>query len=274
MESPRTMQSAPSNPTPTPTRALIPHEHGAYGQLVMPLLTALAIGQPRLASAALTLAIVLAFVAHEALLVVLGQRGRRALEADGPRARRLLGALGGLAAISGTVGVLLAPLPARLALLLPAVLALVVAWLIVRRLEKTIGGEVIVGAALSASALAVALAGGAPLAWAIACWFTWALAFAAATLAVQVVLVRARSKGKRDPGVTYAAIATALLAGAFAAIPLAGLPRAAPVALFPTALLSIIVCLARFSPKRLRELGWAIVGSSVLTMALLVALLR
>jgi hypothetical protein len=240
----------------------------------MPLLTALAIGRPRLASAALTFAIVLAFVAHESLLVVLGQRGKRALEADGPRARRLLGGLGGLAAISGAVGVLLAPAPARLALLLPAALALVVAWLIVRRLEKTIAGEMIVGAALPASALAVALTGGAPLAWAIACWFTWALAFAAATLAVQVVLVRGRSRGKRDPGVAYAAIATALLAGAFAAVPLAGLPRAAPVALLPTALLSITVCLARFSPKRLRELGWAIVGSSVLTMALLVTLLR
>jgi hypothetical protein len=39
-------------------------------------------------------------------------------------------------------------------------------------------------------------------------------------------------------------------------------------------LLSIFVCLARFSPKRLRPLGWAIVGSSAVTLVILVAGLR
>jgi YwiC-like protein len=268
------LQPTPSGATPPPTRTLVPHEHGAYGQLAMPLLTALAIGRPGLASAALTLALVTAFVAHESLLVVLGQRGKRALEADAPRARRVLAILGGLGLLAGAVGVAAAPAAARWALLLPATLALVVAWLVLRRLEKTTAGETIVGAALSSGGLAVALAGGAPLAWAIACWVTWVLAFAAATLAVQVVLVRARSKGRRDPGVGHGALAVGLLAGAFGASALGGLPLAAPLALLPTALLSIAVCLARFSPKRLRELGWAMVGSSVLTMVLLVAGLR
>jgi len=267
------LQPAPSTTTPPPTRTLIPHEHGAYGQLIMPLLTALAIGRPRLASAALTVALVAAFVAHESLLVVLGQRGKRALEADAPRARRLLALLGGLALLSGALGVAAAPQVARWALLLPAMLAVAVAWLVLRRLEKTVAGELLVGAALSSGGLAVALAGGAPLAWAIACWVTWVLAFAAATLAVHVVLERARSKGRRDPGLAHAAAAAALLAGAFAASR-AGLSFAAPVALLPTALLSVAVCLARFSPRRLRELGWAMVGSSVLTMVLLVVGLR
>jgi hypothetical protein len=268
------MQSTPSTSNPSSRRALIPHEHGAYGQLAMPLLTALAIGRPRLASLALTLSIVLAFVAHESVLVVLGQRGKRALEADGPRARRLLGVLGALSAASGVLGVVLAPTPARWALLLPVVLALVVGWLVVRRLEKTIAGEMVVATTLSSCGLAVALSGGASLARAVASLLTWVLAFAAATLAVQVVLVRARSKGRRDPGRAYAAVAGMLLAGALVAVPLAGLPSAAPLALAPSALLSVAVCLTRFSPKRLRELGWAMIGSGALTMALLVAGLR
>lgn len=268
------MQSAaPISASPS-TRTLVPREHGAYGQLAMPLLTALAIGRPGAASIALTASIVLAFVAHEPLLVALGQRGRRALEADGPRARRLLAALGGLAAMSGALGVALAPPGARWALLLPAALSLAVGWLVARRLEKTTGGEMLVAATLSSCALAVALAGGAPLVRAAACCLTWILAFVAATLAVHVVLARARSKGRRDPGRAYAAIAATLLAGAFAAVPLAGLPAAAPLALAPSALLSAAVCLSRFSPKRLRELGWAMVGSGALTMALLVVGLR
>src|SRR3990172_9353096 len=208
------MQSAPTTFSPPSGRALVPREHGAYGQLAMPLLTALAIGRPGLASVTLSASVVLAFVAHESLLVVLG------------------------------------------------------------RLEKTTAGEMVVAAALSSCGLAVALAGGGSLASSIACFFTWVLAFVAATLAVQVVLIRARSKGRSDPGRRYAAIVATLLAGAFAAVPLAGLPGAAPLALAPSALLSAAVCLSRFSPKRLRELGWAMVGSSLLTMALLVAGLR
>jgi YwiC-like protein len=259
---------------PPSVRALVPREHGAYGQLAMPLLTGLGIGRPGLAAFALGASVVLAFVAHESLLVALGQRGRRALESDGPRARRLLGALGGASLLSGALGLYLAPTPARQALLLPAVLVLVVAWLVLRRLEKTVAGELVVACALSSCGLVVALAGGASVTNSIACFLTWVAAFATATLAVQVVLVRARSKGRRDPGRAYAAVAAALLAGAFAAVPLAGLPRAAPLALVPCAVLSATVCLTRFSPKRLRELGWAMVGSSVLTLALLVAGLR
>jgi len=268
------MQSAPPTTARSSARTLVPHEHGAYGQLAMPLLTALAIGHPGAASLALTVSIVLAFVAHESLLVVLGQRGKRALENDGPRARRLLATLGTLFTLCGAMGYALAPASARWALLVPSALAILVGWLVVRRLEKTTAGEMAVAATLSSCGIPVALASGVSLARAIACFVTWVLAFVAATLAVQVVLVRARSKGRRDPGRAYAAIAGTLLAGAFAAVPLAGLPSAAPVALAPSALLSATVCLTRFSPKRLRELGWAMVGSGVLTMALLVVGLR
>jgi YwiC-like protein len=271
---PRPAPQTPPVPLAEPTRTLVPHEHGAYGQLAMPLLTALALGRPRAAAFLLAYAIVVAFVAHEALLVLLGQRGRRALEGDGPRARRVLAILGVQVVIAGVAGLALAPPLARAALALPVLLAAAVAWLVWRRQEKTIAGEVTVGAALSSGALAVALAAGAPLAWAAGAWTTWVVAFATATLAVHVILVRARSKGGKDPGALHA-VASALLVGAmFAAVRVASLPLAAAVAVLPTALLSIAVCLSRFSPKRLRELGWAMVAASILTMVLLVAGLR
>ena len=114
---------------------MIPHEHGAWGQLAMPLLTALAIGRPSASAFLLALGVVLAFVAHEPLLVLLGQRGRRVAEEEGPRAQRWLAGTIGLAAAAGLSGLALAPGPARAALALPALLAAMVAVLVRRRLE-------------------------------------------------------------------------------------------------------------------------------------------
>jgi hypothetical protein len=252
---------------------MLPHEHGAWGQLAMPLLAALAIGRPTGAALLLSLAVVLAFVAHEPLLVLLGQRGRRAIQEDGARARRWLGATGALAAAAGLAGIWLSPPLARLALVLPAALACAVAVLVWRRLEKTVAGEIVVAAALASAGLAVALSAGAPPAAALAAALAWVLAFAAATLAVQVILVRVRSKGARDPGRLHAALAAGLAGLAFALVA-AGLPAALGWAVLPTALFSVGVSLGRFSPKRLRELGWALVGSSLVTLAILVVGLR
>ena len=211
---------------------MLPHEHGAWGQLAMPLLTALAITRAHAAPALLTAAVVLAFVAHEPLLVLLGQRGRRAREEDGARARRWLAVLAVLAVATGLAGVSLAPTAARLALVLPAALAALVGVLVARKLEKTVTGEIAVASALASAGYAVALAGDAPHRAALAALLAWVLAFAAATLAVQVILVRVRSKGVADPGRRHAALA-ALLGLAAAALSLAGLPAA--LALCPPA---------------------------------------
>jgi hypothetical protein len=265
-------------PSPYPTaparrRSLLPHEHGAWGQLGMPLAAALAIGRPNAPALLLTAAIVLAFVAHEPLLVALGQRGFRAAQEDGPRARRWLAVLAALAAASGAAGVALAPAVARAALAIPAALTVVVAVLVWRRREKTIAGEIAVAAALASAASAVALAGGAPVRSAAAALAAWVLGFSAATLAVQVILVRVRSKGGNDPGKRHAAGAALLLAAGFALAAI-GMPPAVGWATAPTAVVSVIVCLGRFSPKRLRELGWALVASSAATLIILVAGLR
>src|SRR6266542_1201900 len=104
---------------------------------------------------------------HEPLLVVLGHRGRRVKDVLGSRATRRLAALGAAAAVCGVAALVLSPPAARLAALAPAALALPVAPLVARRLEKTTAGELLVAAALSACAAPVALAAGAPAAWEI-----------------------------------------------------------------------------------------------------------
>ncbi len=260
-------------PAPAPRRSMLPHEHGAWGQLAMPLLTAFAIGRPTAAALALAFAVVAAFLAHEPAIVLLGQRGRRARDEDGDRARRWLAVLGALGALAGVAGIALSPAAARAALAVPGALGIAVVGLLLARREKTVAGETAVAAALASSGAAVALAGGAAPEAAIAAAIVWTLGFAAAILAVQVILVRVRSKGARDPGRRHAVLA-ALLAVVAVALSAAGLPAALAWATLPTAVLSIAVCLAPFSPKRLRELGWALVASSTLTLVILVAGLR
>src|SRR4051812_49522750 len=61
---------------------MLPREHGAYGQLLFPLVTALAVGRPRVVAWLLAASAVGAFLAHEPLLVLLGQRGARAARAQ------------------------------------------------------------------------------------------------------------------------------------------------------------------------------------------------
>lgn len=260
---------AASAPRP---RSLLPQEHGAWGQLALPLLSALALGGPTPAALLLALATVLGFLAHEPWLVLLGHRGARAREVEGSRARRAM--WGGLAAAaaSGLTGAWLAPPVARLALLLPATLAAAVVAFVLARRERTIPGELTVVSALASSGFAVALAGGASLTVAAAATATWVLAFATSVFAVQVVLERSRARGGRDIGARSALVVGAIFAGGAAAALAAGLGWVVPAAAAPTALLSLVVCLGGFSPRQLKTLGWGLVGATSASFGLLLLL--
>jgi hypothetical protein len=98
---------------------MLPREHGAYGQLLFPLATALAIGRPGWPAVALALAAIAVFLAHEPLLVLVGQRGLRAARERGSEARRWLAAFAGAAVVCGAAALAGLPAEARVALLLP-----------------------------------------------------------------------------------------------------------------------------------------------------------
>ena len=244
-------------------RSLLPKEHGAYGQLLLPLLTALAQARPTLAGALLTLASALAFIAHEPVLVLLGHRGPRALEEDGARAKTRLLLLGAGAALAGVAGVLLAPPLARAALLVPLALGALLWPLLARKQEKSLGGELLAACALSSLALPVALADGlAPLA-ALGTLGAWAFGFAASTVAVRGVI--ARQKGHAEATLAALAAVTVLFCAA-------GL---LPKPLGPRLLCGglLVACawgvqLAKPHPRELRRLGWLLVGGSAAVGAL------
>ncbi len=256
--------------TPPPRRSLLPQEHGAWGQLFAPLLTALALGRPGPAAISLATSAVLGFLAYEPALVVLGQRGARVLREDGPRAGRRLTGLALAALAAGGLGLGLAPPAVRWAALPTPILAAAAAAVVSRRLEFTLGGEIVIAVALSSVGLPVALAAGARLDAALAAWATWILAFTAATLAVQVLLARARSEGRARAAVSAAGVAgTGIVAAALAARGI--LPGAALLALAPPALVSFALCVLPVPASRLKEVGWTLMGASLLTVVLLAA---
>src|SRR3954452_18893302 len=104
---------------------MFPKEHGAYGQLLFPIVTALAAGRPGTVASLLSIAALCAFLAHEPLLVLLGQRGPRAARDQRMRAAAWGGGFATAAALCGGASIALAGRDVRTALILPASLALV-----------------------------------------------------------------------------------------------------------------------------------------------------
>jgi len=244
--------------------SLAPHEHGAYGQLGLPLVAALAAARPTLAGGLFAVAAVAAFFAHEPLLVALGRRGKRAQAEDGARARVRLGILATVAAAATAGALVLAPRVAPW-LALPVGLGALVALAIGRGEERSLAGEIAAASALAASALPVALADGLSVERALSAWGAWALGFTAITAAVRALLP-ARRAGHR--GVAWTLAAGALVAAVGLAV--SGVVEAWAAEPLVVAALSLLAL--RPHPRHLRAIGVVLVLASALSAALLVSL--
>ena len=166
-------------------RSLMPREHGAYGQLALPLLTALFSGRPTAAAFLYAAAAVFAFFAHEPLLVLLGQRGSRAFRELGARARLRLTLLAVGTLLCAGLALMLSSQTARLASVAPLGGALALSLLIFRKEERTDWGEIVAAFALSAAGLPVAVAGGVPVRLALCAWGIFSLGFGLVTLSLR-----------------------------------------------------------------------------------------
>jgi hypothetical protein len=248
---------------------LIPREHGAYGQLLFPLLSALLIGHPAPGAWLLAAAATAAFLAHEALLVVTGQRGIRAAREQRSDAWRSLALFGGFGVVTAVVAVSVLPRLALVSLLLPAGLAVLVAIAVVTRRERTTIGEIVVATALASVSVPVALAGGVGAVAAYTLFVVFAAVFVTATVAVRAMIGRVSKAGGPPP-----AVALALAAGVVVALYLLArsgkLAAVAPWAALPVCVLAMALSVRPPSPKRLRAIGWTLVAATALTAAVLV----
>ena len=267
--------SAPTGTSPQTKRSrriLFPQEHGAYGQFLFPLLTALLLGA-RLPGAGLALAFSLAFLLHEPVLVLMGHRGPRARDQFEKLARRQCLLLGGATILILAV---LAPqlnVAARWSILLPAAAAASISVFIFLGKERTSAGELTAAAGLSACCVPVAVANGSGLAAAVICWTIWAAVLMSATLAVRGIIARAKYGEARlarravllgAAGTACAAVLLHLLA-----LPFLLLWAAAPAVLLP-----LILHLLQPSPRYLRTIGWSAMSVDFAIAGLLIAALR
>jgi len=248
------------------TARLWPREHGAYVQLLAPLLAVFLATGATVASLLFALGGCLAFIANEPLLVILGHRGRRSRDRDGLRARRALLLLVPVAVASGIAGFSLGPAAARASAALvagPAVVLVLLAW---RRQERSLVGELVAAVVLTGVAVPTAVAAGMPWHDAVVVWAAWACGYASTVIGVHRVIARhRRSATRRDRVIgfgmviaTLAVIASAVLTlWALVALPLVA--SSAALVLWPP------------PASRLRTIGLALVGASLVSISIVVA---
>lgn len=254
---------------------LMPREHGAYAEVVFPLLTALGLGRLGAAQLLLAVATIAVFLAHEPLLIVAGERGKRTLARLRERAQRAAAALLAFAIASGGLGWWSAPADARLAVFLPLALGALLVPLIFTHREKTTVGELLVALTFSSTLIPVALAGGVSPRNAVTASGAWCTVFCLGTLTVRAVI--ASVKKTINPRWPSYAIVALSLAAVVAAILLATtriLPTLAAASVLPSALVALACGLFGVHPRRLRTMGWSLVASNFITLAALLAGLR
>jgi hypothetical protein len=253
---------------------MLPKEHGAYGQAAFPLVTSLAVVGLHPAPLALAVAVIALFLVHEPLVVLLGQRGRRASDLLAARAWIWLHVSLAVATIAGILAIDATPAPLRWTYLVPLVPAVALFATTLRNREKSAFGETGAALAFAAAAVPLCAAGGRPAAG-IAIALAFSVLFVASTLAVRVVILRTRGGGNPQAvrvtrGATFAVAATGAVA-ALAAVSAGVLPWGAVAASVPGVAFAGGLAARPPAATRLRKVGWTLVAMSALTAFLLIA---
>lgn len=260
----------PEPPKTKKPRSLLPREHGVYAEVAFPLITALALGGLSLSVGLLATAIVATFLAHEPVLVLLGRRGVNLRERLQARAQRRLYVLGAMVSVAGLVGLWFAPPPVWLSIGALSPLAAMIGFLVVKKREKTWLGESLVAVVFSMLGTSVSLAAGIAIEPSIAIGLVWSFIFLLGTASVHAIFARKMRKTETPTHVTSLA---ALLSIGLAAIWAGTTGQLWPLAVVPAALLTVGVGLAKMQPKRLRAVGFMLVGVDLVSLTWLLAVI-
>ena len=261
-------------------RRMIPREHGAYAELLFPIVTVFLGGSPTTSTWLLAIGAIACFLANEPLLVLVGQRGTRMKREEGERAKRALLIFGMLALAAGIAGLALAPRAAQLGVALPLLLGGTLIMLAIQGLERSMFGEALAAATLSSVAVPLGLCAGLDLTAALAVALIWAVTALLGTSVVRLTVARTKAKTEHElRGVRlkrWALILTCLavvvvgVAAPFGAtVGLWVLAAAVPVAL-------VVMTMAALQPtaRRLRLMGWSLVAANLLSLVAVVTTLK
>jgi hypothetical protein len=255
-----------------------PKEHGVYGQLAFPLVTAWAVAGitwPALLTGA---AAVAGFLAYEPWLVLVGRRGPRVSRDQDARATAWLAVSGTATLTAGAAAVWLSPPDTRWAFMLPVLPAALFGLALARKQERSALGEIAAAAAFSTVAAPTALAAGAALDVAVSIGGAFTLVSLASTLGVRVVVLKVRGGGNHAAVrltrglfvIVSAAVTTGLAVAAAASM----LPWVTLFASVPGVAVAAILAFRPPPPTRLRTVGWTLVSAFALAAMMLIAGLR
>ena len=253
--------------------SLLPREHGAYAQLAFPLVTGMALELPTLSTLMLGAAAVALFLANEPAAILLGARGMRLKDQEGPRAKLRGSLLLGVGGILGVVGLAAGWPQIWPVVLLPALASILLIPLVLMGRQKTLLGEFLVITAFTTLLLPMAAASGAnPTRVALASAVWW-ISFALGTLEVHAIKARLNEKARNRWSRWVSPLASSgVVAGAiFLALGQGGFPEmAAPAAaLLPPSVAIFSLSLTRVHPKHLKRVGWSLVVANTLSLILL-----
>ena len=255
----------------------LPKEHGAYGQVAFPLLTAFGVAGVSTGGLLLSVAVIAAFLAHEPAAIMLGLRGAGARRELGASAIQWLSGCLVIGIAAGVAGIVDLDPAARRALAIPAIPAVLLILAMIRGREKSWYGETAAALAFAGVSAPVTMPAGASITVALAVAIPFALLFTATTLAVRVVILRVRGGGDarataatkiRRATLVVSAVATVVIG----AVTVAGwLAASVLMASAPGLVTAAIVAARPPAPARLRSLGWTLVAISTLTAMIVVA---
>ena len=261
-------------------RRMIPREHGAYAELLFPIVTVFLGGSPTMASWLLAVGAIAAFLANEPLLVLVGQRGTRLQRSEGDRAKRALLIFSMFALLAGVSGIVMAPRPAQLAVVLPALLGGTLILLAVQGLERSVFGETLAAAALSATAVPIGLSAGLDLTASLAIALIWAVTALLGTSVVRLTVSRTKAKTE-DEERTVALKRTLLIAACVFVIAVGVVaPFGSRLGLWviagavPVALVVMVMAALRPTARRLRLMGWSLVAANLVSLIAVVTTLK
>jgi hypothetical protein len=198
------------------------------------------------------------------LLVELGQRGSRARREDGKRARRRI-VLGALVSVGLALGGLALAPAARPWVAVPAALAGGALLFILRRSERTLAGELVASAALTAAALPVGIASGLTPPVGVAVCAVFYATSLVSTVEVRAIARRDTNLAGRIAAWTIAATVVLLLALDAPGLAVSALPMMITV---------IAIAVSRPKPAHLRRLGWTLATASLVMAGAVVVAAR
>jgi hypothetical protein len=264
----------------TAQRKMVPREHGAYAELLFPIVSVFLGGSPTTSTWLLAIGAIACFLANEPLLVLVGQRGTRMKREESDRAKRalLIFLLIGLGA--GIAGLLLATPEVQYAVGVPLLLGVGLIMLAIQGLERSMIGEALAASTLSSIAIPLGLSAGLGLTPTLAVALIWLLTSLLGTAVVRLTL--ARTKAKTDQELARVRFNRALLVLVCLAVVVVGVaaPYGSRVGLWvlaaavPVAVVVLTMAILQPTARRLRLMGWSLVAANLCSLIAVVTTLK